>query len=151
MTWWRNPNEAPDSPLTYYTSQAVEDQEIRMAVRTVFDELLGRREAHRVAAEARGFFFVNSVNGFVDVGWVDAKFESAGDWTYTLWLPALNELCLEHPEGADHFVWTARCAIFDAVYDYYYDRYGDDFEITPCKPECYFQTDVQDSPEFIIV
>lgn len=92
-----------------------------------------------------------SVNGFVDVGWVDQTFESAGDWTYTLWLPALSELCLDHPEGADHFIWTTRSAIFDAVYDFYNDRYGNDFETMVCEPQCYFHTDVAASPESIIM
>lgn len=147
MTWSQNPNEGASAPNTFYRSSALEEAQARADFRVVFDEVMGREEGG-----GQILFTVNSVNSYVDVDWTDEDFQKLGDWTYTVWLTPLGEACLEHEDGADEFVRVCKFAIFDMVYDYYYDTYGDEFETTVCQPLCYFFVpEYHDRPEYIIM
>ena len=103
-------------------------------------------------ADGRVLFRLNSVNSFVDVSWIKQGFENLGAWTYTIWLLPLGEKCLQHEDGTDHFVKLVKFAVFDMVYDYYYDKYGNEFETTECQPKCYWWVpEYSDTPSFIIM
>lgn len=152
MTWSQNPNEPPDSPETFYTSKALDEKEVRHDSRIVFDEIFRRSKEDKIPENSKLLFSVNSVNSFVDITWVDKSYEQMGPWTVTLWLNELGDACTAHEDGADEFVRIAKFAIYDMIYDFYWDRYGDEFELIECQPMCYwFVPEYHDSPEYIIM
>lgn len=152
MSWSQNPNEAENSPPVFYHSQAVTEEKARAELLGAFKEIVGRREADGAPEDAHVLFQLNSVNSYLDVSWVDSEYQLLGQWTYTLWFLPLGEVCLEHEDGTDHFVLLIRHALFDAVYDLYWDRYGDEFETMECWPRCYFWVpEYRDTPEYIIM
>ncbi len=60
------------------------------------------------------FVSVNATNGHARFSWWKLDESSAGEWSYTLELPQLWELSLEHDEGASFFDETCVEAFFDA-------------------------------------
>lgn len=152
MVWSKNPKEAQDSPPVFYHSKALTGEQVRKEMLTVFKDIIERRSSVGAPEDAQVLFVLNSVNSYIDISWTDKSYEPLGDWTYTIWFLPFGEACLEHPDGTDHFVTQMRFAIFDMVYDYYYDCHGDDFETMVCYPLCYFLVpEYRDTPEYIIM